>query len=218
MNTQIEENYLKAIYSLSTTQAGNVSTSALAAKLGVQAASVTDMLKKLSARKLIKYRKYHGVELTQAGAACAVAILRKHRLWETFLVEKLGFSWGEVHDIAEQLEHVHSEELTDRLDAFLGYPESDPHGDPIPDKNGVTRHKKTVPLSALKAGENGTIAGVRHDGRDLLDYLEKHQLVLHNRVEVHDVLTFDGSMQITVAGENQYISEKIAENILVVRG
>jgi DtxR family Mn-dependent transcriptional regulator len=218
MNTHIEENYLKAIYRLSMENQGPVSTSALAAGLGVQAASVTDMLKKLAARKLIKYRKYHGVEMTPQGSAFAVAIVRKHRLWEVFLVQKLGFNWGAVHDIAEQLEHVHSEELTDRLDAFLGYPDTDPHGDPIPDKNGLMRHKTTVALHTLKPGERGTIAAVKHDGRDLLDYLERHHLVLHSLVRVVEVLPFDGSMQVAVAGGIQYISGKIAESILVVRG
>ncbi len=218
MNTHIEENYLKAIYKLSADAKGAVSTSALAAELGVQAASVTDMLKKLSARKFIKYEKYYGVSMTKSGIDCAIGIVRKHRLWEVFLVDKLGFSWGEVHEIAEQLEHVHSEELTNRLDAFLDFPKVDPHGDPIPDKEGVVRQLPTILLTRLKPGERGRIAAVKHDGKDLLDYLDRHNLVLENEVEVLEILVFDGSMQLLVAGREQYVSEKIAENILVVRG
>lgn len=218
MNSQTEENYLKAIYKLSLTANGAVSTSALAAEMGVQSATVTDMLKKLSAKEKIKYKKYYGVELTEEGRLEAVRIIRKHRLWETFLVQKLGFNWGEVHDVAEQLEHVNSAQLVDRLDAFLDYPKVDPHGDPIPDKDGVVRTQPTVLLTALKTGDRGTITAVKHDGKDLLDYLERHNLVLDSDVEVMEILPFDGSMQLKVAGKEQYVSEKIAENILVVRG
>jgi DtxR family Mn-dependent transcriptional regulator len=218
MNSHIEENYLKAIYKLSLSAKGAVSTSALAAEMEVQAASVTDMLKKLAAKELISYEKYYGVELSATGRDAAIRIVRKHRLWEVFLVEKLGFGWGEVHEIAEQLEHVKSEKLTDSLDAFLNYPQVDPHGDPIPDKDGVVRQQPTVLLTILKPGDRGRIAAVKHDGKDLLDYLDRHNLVLENEVEVLEVLEFDGSMQLLVAGREQYISEKIAENILVVRG
>jgi len=218
MNSHIEENYLKAIYKLSLSANGAVSTSALAAEMGVQSASVTDMLKKLAAKKMIRYEKYHGVELSKTGLETATRIVRKHRLWETFLVEKLGFGWGEVHDVAEQLEHVQSEKLVDSLDAFLDFPKVDPHGDPIPDKDGVVRKRQTKVLTELRPGERGIISAVKHDGKDLLDYLDRHDLVLDNQVEVMEILEFDGSMQLKVGGKTQYVSEKIATNILVVKG
>ncbi len=218
MNSHIEENYLKAIYKLSLLANGAVSTSGLAAEMGVQSASVTDMLKKLAAKKMIRYEKYHGVELSKTGMETATRIVRKHRLWETFLVEKLGFGWGEVHDVAEQLEHVQSEKLVDSLDAFLDFPKVDPHGDPIPDKDGVVRKRQTKVLTELRPGERGIISAVKHDGKDLLDYLDRHDLVLDNQVEVMEILEFDGSMQLKVGGKTQYVSEKIATNILVVKG
>lgn len=217
MNSHIEENYLKAIYKLSLSADGSVSTSGLAAEMGVQSATVTDMLKKLSAKKMIKYQKYHGVELSKTGLSEAVRIVRKHRLWEVFLVEKLGFGWGEVHEVAEQLEHVKSEQLIDSLDAFLNYPKVDPHGDPIPDKDGVVRKQPSIPLTALKPGDAATIAAVKHDGKDLLDYLDRHNLVLDQKIKVLEVLPFDGSMQLSVGDQIQYVSEKIAGNILVVK-
>ena len=217
MNSHIEENYLKAIYKLSLSANGAVSTSALAAEMGVQSASVTDMLKKLAAKKMIRYEKYHGVELSKTGMETATRIVRKHRLWETFLVEKLGFGWGEVHDVAEQLEHVQSEKLVDSLDAFLDFPKVDPHGDPIPDKDGVVRKRQTKVLTELRPGECGIISAVKHDGKDLLDYLDRHDLVLDNQVEVMEILEFDGSMQLKVGGKTQYVSEKIATNILVIK-
>lgn len=225
MNSQTEENYLKAICKLSmlSNKGGkgtpiSVSTSALANEMGVQSATVTDMLKKLSAKKKIKYKKYYGTELTETGRLEAMRIIRKHRLWETFLVEKLGFGWGEVHEVAEQLEHVNSPQLTDRLDAFLGYPKTDPHGDPIPGKDGDIRMRELVPLRDLKLGEKGRIAAVKHDGKALLDYLDRHNLVLGSAIEVLEVLDFDGSMRLRVAGKEEYVSEKISENILVERG
>lgn len=225
MNSQTEENYLKAICKLSilrpdadSKDKNAVSTSALASEMGVQSATVTDMLKKLSAKKKIKYKKYYGVELTDEGRHEAMRIIRKHRLWETFLVEKLGFGWGEVHDVAEQLEHVNSEQLTDRLDAFLDFPKVDPHGDPIPTKAGEVRAKATTRLSQLKAGDCGTIDAVRHDGKDLLDHLDRHNLILGSAIEVLEVLEFDGSMRLKVAGKEEYVSEKISGNILVEQG
>lgn len=218
MNSQIEENYLKAIYKLSLRENKSVSTSAVAKEMGVQSASVTDMIKKLAAKKLIAYQKYRGVELTELGQSLAVKIVRKHRLWEVFLVDKLGFSWGDVHDVAEQLEHVQSEQLTDSLDEFLGFPRVDPHGDPIPDKDGVIVEQATILLTELQPGDTAVIAGVNHDGRDLLYYLENNDLVLSNSIEVVEKLAFDGSMKLKVLGQDKFVSEKIAEQILVRKG
>lgn len=215
MNSQIEENYLKAIYKIGLKEDKAVSTSAVAQEMGVQSASVTDMLKKLSAKDFVSYKKYHGVSLTDLGAKEAIRIVRKHRLWEVFLVEKLGFGWGDVHDVAEQLEHVNSERLTNSLDAFLDFPRVDPHGDPIPDENGVVQEQNFVYLTELKAGDRATISGVDHDGKDLLTYLENNELVLHNRITVLEKIDFDGSMKLEVKGSEKFVSEKIAENILV---
>ncbi|WP_243389180.1 metal-dependent transcriptional regulator, partial [Flavobacterium psychrophilum] len=131
-----EENYLKTIYHLTTISDSEVSTNAIAEKMETKASSVTDMLKKLSEKDLINYKKYQGVSLTETGSLSAKMIVRKHRLWEVFLVEKLDFPWDEVHDIAEQLEHIKSEKLINKLDDFLGNPTEDPHGDPIPNANG----------------------------------------------------------------------------------
>ncbi|HKL02931.1 MAG TPA: metal-dependent transcriptional regulator [Cryomorphaceae bacterium] len=215
MNSQIEENYLKAIYKISQEVNAPVSTSNLAEEMGVQSASVTDMIKKLSNKRLLSYRKYHGVSLSDKGRNEAVRIIRKHRLWETFLVEKLGFGWGEVHDVAEQLEHVRSEQLVDSLDAFLDFPRVDPHGDPIPDKDGVVRKQTNVPLTTLNPGDVGVISAVKHDGKELLDYLDRHNLVLGHKLQVIEKLDFDGSMEVIVSGQKQYVSQKISQNILV---
>jgi DtxR family Mn-dependent transcriptional regulator len=215
MNSQIEENYLKAIYKIGLKEDKAVSTSAVAQEMGVQSASVTDMLKKLSAKNFVTYKKYHGVSLTNSGKKEAIRIVRKHRLWEVFLVEKLGFGWGDVHEVAEQLEHVNSDRLTNSLDAFLDFPRVDPHGDPIPDENGLVHEQNFVYLTELKAGDRATISGVDHDGRDLLTYLENNELVLHNRITVLEKFDFDGSMKLEVKGREKFVSEKIAENILV---
>src|ERR1700744_1137642 len=160
MNTLAEENYLKTIYHLSH-QGDNVSTNQIAAALNTKAASVTDMLKKLADKQLINYTPYQGVTLTAEGEKIALLIIRKHRLWEYFLVEKLNFKWDEVHDVAEELEHISSPELIDRLDDFMGNPKYDPHGDPIPDSNGQFKSHELKPVAALIVNESGIISGVR---------------------------------------------------------
>src|ERR1700709_788933 len=172
MNTFTEENYLKAIYHLSL-QSTSVSTNQIAAALNTKAASVTDMLKKLAEKELINYTKYQGVTLTAPGEKIAINIIRKHRLWEYFLVEKLNFKWDEVHDVAEELEHISSKELVNRLDEFMGNPKYDPHGDPIPDSNGLFKSHELKPVAALAVNENGIISGVRDHTTSFLQYLEK---------------------------------------------
>src|ERR1700749_3871395 len=156
-----EENYLKAIYKLMELDGDVISTNAIAEKMNTKAASVTDMLKKLADKKLINYAKYQGVTLTSAGENVAVHIIRRHRLWEYFLVEKLHFKWDEVHDMAEEMEHISSRELIDRLDKFMGYPKYDPHGDPIPDCDGHFTHDELRPISSMKLQQAGIISGVR---------------------------------------------------------
>src|ERR1700755_2627153 len=160
MNTFTEENYLKAIYHLSL-QSASVSTNQIAASLNTKAASVTDMLKKLADKELINYAKYQGVTLTATGEKIAISIIRKHRLWEYFLVEKLNFKWDEVHDVAEELEHISSKELIDRLDNFMGNPKYDPHGDPIPDRHGKFKAHELRSVSSLEVNSTGIISGVR---------------------------------------------------------
>ena len=215
MHSQVEENYLKAIFKLSSGQEGDISTSAIAEELAINAASVTDMIKKLSSKKLITYKRYQGVQLTGKGRKVAVDIVRKHRIWEVFLVEKLKFSWSEVHEIAEQLEHIKSEELIDRLESFLGNPQVDPHGDPIPDKNGHFHQIELVPLSSLKEGNRSIIRSVKDDSRELLHYLEQHQLLLGTKIRIKRIFEFDRSMVLANENSELTISLKVAENLYV---
>jgi len=209
-----EENYLKAIYHLQVAQQ-SVTTNELSAYLNTKASSVTDMLKKLSEKDLVDYKKYQGVTLSSKGESTALKVVRKHRLWEVFLVEKLNFNWDEVHDIAEQLEHIKSEELTDKLDAFLNYPKRDPHGDPIPNREGeFTVSNKTV-LSDLEIGEKGVCVGVKDSSTDFLNYLDKQGIALGQSIEIKDKEVFDRSMLIAFDDNNLRISEQIADNLYI---
>jgi len=217
MHSFTEENYLKAIYHLSDGNKTEVSTNSIAEVTNTKAASVTDMLKKLADKKLINYIKYQGVTLTEIGAKAAVNIIRKHRLWEVFLVEKLGFGWDEVHDIAEELEHINSSILIDRLDDFLGNPASDPHGDPIPDRTGNFMHKKLVKVSNMKQGQKGTISGVNEHSSVFLKHLEKLELTLGTKIIITELIEFDGSIMLTVNDiKERSISREVAKNILVI--
>lgn len=217
MHSFTEENYLKAIYHLSEDNNCLVSTNGIAEVTNTKAASVTDMLKKLADKKLINYTKYQGVTLTETGLKAAVNIIRKHRLWEVFLVEKLGFKWDEVHDIAEDLEHINSESLIDRLDEFLGNPAADPHGDPIPDKTGNFNLKKHVKMSDMKQSESGIISGVNEHSSLFLKYLEKLGLTLGAKITITELIEFDGSIMLTINDSNEKpISREVAKNILVI--
>ncbi len=217
MHSFTEENYLKAIYHLSDGNNTVVSTNSIAEVTTTKAASVTDMLKKLADKKLINYIKYQGVTLTDIGVKAAVNIIRKHRLWEVFLVEKLGFKWDEVHDIAEELEHINSAVLIDRLDDFLGNPAADPHGDPIPDRTGNFVHKKLVKVSDLKEGQTGTISGVNEHSSVFLKHLEKLGLTLGTKIIITDLVEFDGSIMLTADEiKETTISREVAKNILVI--
>ena len=216
MNSFTEENYLKAIYKLSERTSEMVSTNAISEEINTRAASVTDMLKKLSEKGLINYIKYQGVSLTGEGRAAAVNIVRKHRLWEVFLVNKLNFGWDEVHDIAEELEHINSEKLVDRLDEFLGFPQFDPHGDPIPTRTGKFRQHDFIKLAKLEEGETGIISGVRDHSSAFLHYLERLNMVLGKRVSMLERNEYDGSVVIQDAGgEKIYLSKEVSNNILV---
>ncbi|RKR82496.1 DtxR family iron (metal) dependent repressor [Mucilaginibacter gracilis] len=216
MNSYTEENYLKAIYHLSVNGVESVSTNSIAAAMNTKAASVTDMLKKLFEKKLINYARYQGVSLTSEGKTIAINIVRKHRLWEFFLVEKLNFKWDEVHNVAEELEHITSTELVDRLDKFLGYPKYDPHGDPIPDVNGCFNKSELKPISALLVNEGGIIMGVREHLPQFLQYLEKMKLTIGNHIRVMEVVDYDQSVLIQLNNQNTLsISRDVAQNILV---
>lgn len=210
-----EENYLKAIYHLTVSSDAEVSTNAIAEMMETKASSVTDMLKKLSEKDLVNYKKYQGVSLTDAGKLSAKMIVRKHRLWEVFLVEKLDFSWDEVHDIAEQLEHIKSEKLINKLDDFLGNPTEDPHGDPIPDANGKIINTEKQLLSELSENQNGICVGVKDTSSEFLKYLDKQEISLGSKIEILGKESFDLSLKIKLNGNELTISNKIASNIFV---
>lgn len=214
MNTFTEENYLKAIYHLSL-QSESVSTNQIAASLNTKAASVTDMLKKLADKELINYAKYQGVTLTPAGEKIAISIIRKHRLWEYFLVEKLNFKWDEVHDVAEELEHISSRELIDRLDNFMGNPKYDPHGDPIPDSNGLFKTHELKSISSLTVNANGIVLGVRDHSSSFLQYLEKMQLTIGKKIKVAEINDYDHSVILQVEDKRIHISREVANNLLI---
>jgi DtxR family Mn-dependent transcriptional regulator len=214
MNTLAEENYLKSIYHLSL-NATNVSTNQLAAFLNTKASSVTDMLKKLADKKLINYTPYQGVTLTKTGEKIAVNIIRKHRLWEYFLVEKLNFKWDEVHEMAEEMEHISSNELIDRLDKFMGYPQHDPHGDPIPDCNGLFKIHNLKPVSAIGIDGSGVICGVRDHSPAFLQYLDKLELIIGKKITVSEIIEFDHSMILQTADKKIQISREVANNLLI---
>ncbi len=213
-----EENYLKAIFKLSEKKPDKVFTNDIASLLDMKAASVTDMLQKLSEKKLIRYVKYRGVSLTPSGKKVALSIIRKHRLWELFLTSKLGFSWDEVHDVAEQLEHIRSEKLVKHLDQFLGKPKFDPHGDPIPDENGNFQLQKVFPLSDAKNTQTITIAGVIDHQPLFLRYLDQCGLSLGKKIKVQGKTGYDKSMNISIlhSGQKIFISHDVAKNILVI--
>jgi DtxR family Mn-dependent transcriptional regulator len=214
MNTLAEENYLKAIYHLSLNDL-NVSTNQIAAALNTKAASVTDMLKKLADKELINYEKYQGVTLAAAGEKIALHIIRKHRLWEYFLVEKLNFKWDEVHEMAEEMEHISSVELIDRLDKFMNYPKHDPHGDPIPDRDGNFKKYELKPISSLAVNDCGIISGVRDHSPAFLQYLEKQQLTISKKITVTDIIEYDNSMILQVEDTTTHISRDVAKNLLI---
>lgn len=211
-----EENYLKTIYHLSDGGSKAVLTNELADAMSTKAASVTDMIKKLSAKDVITYEKYYGVNVTSKGKQEALQVIRKHRLWETFLVEKLGFAWDEVHEVAEQLEHINSPRLIDKLDEFLGFPKVDPHGDPIPDNKGKFKMKPRVPVDQLPVGYRGKIEAVKDSDSNLLKYLDKIGAKPGTKLEVLGKEEYDQSMEVFIDNQRVFISKAVSENILVV--
>lgn len=211
-----EENYLKAIYKLQEQGNAAINTNAIAAILQTKPASVTDMVKKLSDKKLLTYEKYKGVLLTDSGKKVAIDTVRKHRLWETFLYDKLNFSWDEVHDIAEQLEHIQSEALTDKLEAYLGYPKHDPHGDPIPGKNGKYHAMPLTLLIDAKEHEPVIVSGVADHSTAFLQHLQSLKIQLGSSITVLKKNTYDQSVEVLIGKKQQTtISFKVAKNLLV---
>jgi len=215
MYSQAEENYLKVIFTLQKAEEAPVNTNLIAEKLSTKASSVTDMIKKLSAKDLLSYKPYQGVKLTEKGRSIALKVLRKHRLWEFFLVDKLHYKWDEVHEIAEQLEHVKSDSLIDKLDYFLGLPKYDPHGDPIPDKDGNFAGEELISLKNMEIGERGILKGLKDSSNVFLKYLDRKNMVIDDQIEVVDIEKFDQTVLIKTNWETFYISEQVAKNLLI---
>ena len=211
MLTYTEENYLKAIFQLQEDEKGKISTNSIAERLSTTPATVSDMLQKLAAKKMVNYLKYYGVSLTAGGKKKAINVVRKHRLWELFLYEKLEFNWDEVHEIAEQLE------LVQKLYDFLGKPKTDPHGDPIPDEEGVFPDLNTIPLAVVAVRKDAIVIGVSDHRPDFLQYLQKIGLSIGKRLNILEIISFDKSMDITIEGKKNpiHISHDAAKSIMV---
>ena len=214
MHSVSEENYIKAIHHL---QEGDelVSTNEIANQMHTKASSVTDMLKKLSDKGLAEYIPYKGSRLTASGMDCANQIVRKHRLWEVFLVEKLHFTWDEVHDVAEQLEHIQSRKLIDELDKHLGFPKQDPHGDPIPDRHGNYEKIQQIPLAQMQKGDKGRLTNVLDSSKSFLKYLDKHHIEIGSAIEVLEREDFDNSFLIKTDQKELHLSIDIARNLFL---
>lgn len=211
-----EENYLKAIYHLSQGGLESVNTNSLSDSMSTSPASANDMVKRLSTKKLISHKKYKGATLLPTGKMTALKVIRKHRLWEVFLVDKLGFKWDEVHEIAEQLEHVKSPILIKKLDEFLGHPTMDPHGDPIPDESGIMKETKRAPIDEILVGSLGILVAVNSDDTLLLQHLDQLNIQLGSRIELKNRMEFDGSVTIRIDNEkDQFLSKHVAENLMI---
>lgn len=215
MLTRTEENYIKAIYHLGVYGKEMVNTNAIAEALNTKASSVTDMVKKLAEKEYLNYKKYQGVKLTKSGINVAVNIVRKHRLWEVFLVEKLNFTWDEVHEIAEHLEHIKSEKLINELDAFLKFPTHDPHGDPIPDKDGKFNKIEKITLSQANVGSTYKCIGVEDTSTSFLQYLDSNNIGLGSTIELLHKEPYDNSVKIKLNNSEMVVSQNVAENLFL---
>jgi len=210
-----KENHLKAIFHLQLEQ-GIVTTNALAAALQTRPASVTDMLKKLKDQKLLLYERYKGFRLNNEGKKAAIQVIRKHRLWEYFLVKKLQFGWDEVHEIAEELEHISSKKLVDRLDAFLGFPDTDPHGDPIPDSQGRYLQRRQISLSDLPLNKPAQVSAISSQTTEMLELLQHKHIQLGTRLEIRKKFPFDNSLEVKIRNRPPVtLSAQVAKNVLV---
>jgi DtxR family Mn-dependent transcriptional regulator len=207
------ENYIKTVYHLSPSQTYLVSTSAIAESLGISKSSSTELVQELASAGFIDYHRYQGVRLTSKGTQKALQIIRSHRLWEVFLVDKLKFNWDEVHDLAEELEHIRSDYFIDRLDDFLGNPTEDPHGDPSPSKSGKLSTSSKIKLTELKVGERGILRRVTDDSESFLKYLDKYGIQMGVRMEVCSIEDYDRSIEVQINNQTHHVSEKIAEQL-----
>jgi len=215
--TPAEESYLKAIYHISDGGKRSVSTNDISFQMKTKPASVSDMLRRLGEKEVIEYRKYYGVNITEEGKKLALQTIRKHRLWEVFLVEKLRFSWDEVHEVADELEHIKSKLLIQRLDEYLGFPKFDPHGDPIPDEYGDVRSRPRLALSELEINATGQLVAVKDSSAAFLRYLDKVGAYIGARIKVLDKVEFDGSVEILVDNKKTiFMSKDVAGNVLVM--
>lgn len=215
-HTATEENYIKAIYHLQHSM-DKVSTTLLSAEMNTKPASVTDMLKKLRTKRIVHYQRYKGFSLTDSGNKTALVVIRKHRLWEYFLVNKLGFEWDEVHHVAEELEHITSSELVVRLDNFLGNPAFDPHGDPIPDQKGKIRAIKQANLSSLPLKKTASVSSVKNQSPEMLDLLKHFRIGIGTRIRVNKKFDFDGSVEIKIEKlPATIISKQVAQNVFCI--
>ena len=216
MYSQAEENYLKCIYALELEHGEEISTNLIASKIKTKASSVTDMLKKLSAKDLVVYKKYQGVKLTERGRETALRVVRKHRLWECFLVQKLDFKWDEVHEIAEQLEHIVSPLLISRLDEFLDFPKIDPHGDPIPNEHGEITVGPQFPLIELDLQTLAVLTAVENTESLFLKHLDNLGIRLGIKFQILERAEFDGSLMMRLENNQEiFVSKEVASNLLV---
>ncbi|TXN38417.1 metal-dependent transcriptional regulator [Flagellimonas hymeniacidonis] len=213
--TRSEENYIKTIFHLGGNSSSLIATNAIAEQMETKPSSVTDMAKKLAEKGFVNYKRYQGVSLTDFGIKTALSIIRKHRLWEVFLVEKLDFSWDEVHEVAEQLEHIKSEKLIDKIDELLGNPKYDPHGDPIPSKDGKFMERDKQLLSEMTLKSEGVCVGVKDTSAAFLKFLDKNSIALGNTIKVLEKEDFDLSLHIQMEGKELHISHQIASNLYI---
>jgi DtxR family Mn-dependent transcriptional regulator len=214
MRNRTTEDYLKAICRLEE-EGGRVSTTSLARHLGVAGASITAMLKRLSADGLVEYKPYRGVALSREGRRVALRTLRRHRLWEMYLVRYLGFSWDQIHAEAERLEHATSDLLEKRLDLALGFPRVDPHGDPIPSERGVLRRTRQVTLADTPAGATVLVVRVRNEETEVLKYMTHLGIGLNTKILVREIMGFDGSLRVRIDSRERFLSQKLARSIVV---
>jgi DtxR family Mn-dependent transcriptional regulator len=218
MLTTTEENYLKAIFHLSSAGSarGNAGINELAQFLGLRPATCNEMCKRLKEKQLVEYERYGKITLTGNGRSHAIGVIRKHRLWETFLYEKLRFTWDEVHEVAEQLEHIQSTKLIDHLDAFLGHPETDPHGDPIPNPQGNIKHLDRRNLTEAQEGELCELVSVDDSHSDLLLFLHEMEIHLHSKMVIRRKIAFDGSLLVQLEkGQEIMLSDKMASQLMI---
>jgi len=215
MNSLTEENYLKALFNIAS-EAGEVNVNELSKRLGIKMPTVTSMMKRLAEKKLVHYESYKPLRLTEKGKKEAGLIIRKHRLTEMFLAEKMNFGWEDVHDVAEQIEHIQSPAFFDKMDELLGYPKIDPHGSPIPDKNGKVNSKEYNKLSECKAGETVKLSAVINTSSEFLKYLNSRELRLGLKIKIKSVEAFDKSMIVTYGKRTtEVLSNIVCDRLLV---